>query len=84
MIERILKGWNLASVLYLILGSYVIIQSAIERQWLGVIIGGYFAAMGLFKFGCASGNCAANIPGKQATQVQPGNDLLGVDYEEVK
>lgn len=39
------------------MGLFVIGQSAISRQWFGVLFGGYFASMGLFAFGCASGNC---------------------------
>jgi hypothetical protein len=27
------------------------------QQWFGIAFGGYFAAMGLLAFGCASGNC---------------------------
>lgn len=57
MKERILTNWTLTRVLYLIIGSTVIIQSVMSQQWFGVVFGGYFAAMGLFAFGCASGNC---------------------------
>lgn len=57
MKERILKGWTFIRVLYLIMGSIVIVQSVLDNQWFGVAFGGYFAAMGLFAFGCASGNC---------------------------
>ncbi|MFN3940472.1 MAG: hypothetical protein ACK4IY_07775 [Chitinophagales bacterium] len=57
MKNRILTGWTFARVLYLILGSIVIVQSILDSQWFGVAFGGYFAAMGLFAFGCASGNC---------------------------
>jgi hypothetical protein len=39
------------------MGILVIIQSAMISQWLGVVLGAYFASMGLFAFGCASGNC---------------------------
>lgn len=28
-----------------------------SQQWMGTVIGGYFASMGMFGFGCASGNC---------------------------
>jgi hypothetical protein len=57
MKERILTGWTVTRVIYLVIGSFLIVQSAMEKQWPGVVFGGYFAAMGLFAFGCAAGNC---------------------------
>ncbi len=60
MKQRILTGWNLPRALYLIIGIYIIFQSVIERKWLGIFLGLYFASMGLFAFGCASGSCYGN------------------------
>ena len=57
MKERILKGWTMTRVVYLLLGSALVWQSIAETQWIGVVLGGYFAAMGVFAFGCATGNC---------------------------
>ena len=57
MKERILSNWSLMRVFYIIIGGTLIIQSVLSRQWIGVVVGGYFAAMGVFAFGCASGNC---------------------------
>lgn len=57
MKQRILNGWTFSRAAYLVLGMVVIIQSAVSNQWLGVLFGGYFAAMGIFAFGCAAGNC---------------------------
>jgi hypothetical protein len=57
MKERIFSKWTLPRFLYLIGGAAVIIQSIMNQQWFGLAFGGYFAAMGLFAFGCASGNC---------------------------
>ena len=57
MKERILTGWTFARVLYLVIGTFLIIQSAMDKQWIGVLVGSYFASMGVFAFGCASGNC---------------------------
>lgn len=55
--ERILTNWTFIRVFYLVIGCVVIVHSMIQQQWFGVAIGGYFAAMGLFGIGCASGNC---------------------------
>ena len=55
---RIRTGWNAVRVIYLALGIFIIVQSALRPDWVGVIAGGWFAAMGLFALGCAGGNCA--------------------------
>ena len=81
MKERILTNWTFTRVLYLIMGCAVIIQSVMSQQWFGVAFGGYFAAMGLFAFGCASGNCFGGnceVEPKQKTTIQD------VDFQEVK
>ena len=80
MKTRILTNWTFIRVLYLLMGGYIIFQSAIHQQWLGVALGGYFASMGLFAFGCASGNCFTAIPSKQKVDAA----IEDVKYEEVK
>lgn len=60
MKERLLKNWTLTRAIYLVLGSFIIIQSLMNDQWIGAAFGGYFAAMGLFAFGCAAGNCGGS------------------------
>jgi hypothetical protein len=60
MKERILTNWSIRRVLYMAMGGYLIVQSIIDKQYFGVLLGTYFAAMGLFSFGCASGNCVGN------------------------
>jgi hypothetical protein len=67
MKERILTNWTIPRALYLIMGTMVIVQSVMSHQWFAVLFGGYFAAMGLFAFGCASGNC---FGGRCATEPQ--------------
>ncbi|AVR43995.1 hypothetical protein C7S20_01235 [Christiangramia fulva] len=57
MKERLLKNWTWLRVIYLGLGIAVIIQSALNEQWWGILLGAYVGFMGLFSFGCASGNC---------------------------
>ena len=57
MKKRILTGWTIQRVIYLALGTIIIAQSVKEQQWALVLAGSYFAAMGLFAFGCASSNC---------------------------
>ncbi len=57
MRTRILQHWTFRRGLFIAMGVFVIVQSILNEQWLGLAFGGYFAAMGLFAFGCASGNC---------------------------
>jgi hypothetical protein len=68
MKERILTNWTITRAFYLIAGLFVIIQSAMGQQWFGIAFGGYFAAMGLFAFGCASGNCAGGNCSTESNQ----------------
>lgn len=70
MIHRIFSNWTWIRVIYLLLGFYVIVQSALEREWVGVIIGAWPAAMGLFALGCASGNCATGTCGVKSEQMK--------------
>ena len=83
MKERLLTGWTFQRVLFLLSGSFILIQSIIDRQWFGIIFGIYFASMGLFALGCAAGNCYGGNSGS-------GNDkkttasITDVSYEEVK
>jgi hypothetical protein len=80
MKERLLTNWTLTRAFYLIAGLFVIIQSIMSQQWIGIAFGGYFAAMGLFAFGCASGNC---IGGNCSTESKQ-NTEENVNFEDVK
>jgi len=79
--QRILTGWTFTRVLYVTMGGLFIAQSTYSQQWFGIIFGAYFAAMGLFAFGCAAGNCFTatkkNIDKNKAA-------LEDVEFEEVK
>jgi len=57
MKDRILTGWNIQRVVFLVIGLIITIQSILDRQVTGAIIGLYFTAMGIFRFGCAAGGC---------------------------
>ena len=56
MINRIFSNWTWLRANYLIIGVWVIVQSALGAQGIGVVLGAWPAAMGLFAPGCASGN----------------------------
>jgi len=56
-----ITGWTFIRFMYLLLGGFIVIQSIMDHQWLGMFIGAYFGAMGLFGFGCASGACFGSM-----------------------
>lgn len=73
MKQRILYNWNFQRILFLAFGVLMISQAIYERSWIGLLPGIYFAAMGLFAFGCAAGNCYGGAcktnPGKQENRL---------------
>lgn len=82
MKDRILTGWTFRRALYAGLGVFVIIQSIIQQQWFGILLGGYFVSMGVFAFGCAAGNCFGGNCNVEPT----GNkkiEIKDIDFEEV-
>ncbi len=58
LLARISLPWSFTRVLYLILGGIIVGQAIMDQLWFGIILGGYFMAMGVFAWGCAAGNCA--------------------------
>ena len=54
---RVRYGWTVIRVMYLLMGIALVYQSFQMKEWLAVGFGTYFAAMGLFGFGCAGGAC---------------------------
>lgn len=57
MIKKIYTGWSWIRAVFLFLGLWMIIQAALEGQWIGIFLGSWLAVMGLFGLGCAAGNC---------------------------
>ena len=60
MKQRIVSGWNFRRAVYLAAGLFITVPAILEKQWMILLPGVYFAAMGLFGFGCAAGNCQYN------------------------
>ncbi|PWT78256.1 MAG: hypothetical protein C5B59_02205 [Bacteroidetes bacterium] len=82
MKKRILTGWTFRRGLYAAMGTFIIIQAVIMHEWIGILLGGYFAAMGIFAFGCAGGNC---FGGTCYTEVRKNNSgMAELNCEEVK
>jgi uncharacterized membrane protein YedE/YeeE len=83
MKQRILTGWTFTRALYLLIGAAILMQGIMDKQWPGILFGGYFASMGIFAFGCASGAC---YTGNSFNRNAPRNDAdtQEVLFEEVK
>lgn len=58
MIHRIFTDWTWTRAAYLIIGLWVVVQSALEGQWIGIVLGMWPAAMGLFGLACAGKSCS--------------------------
>jgi hypothetical protein len=78
---RLVSGWNFQRALYLVMGTFVLFQGIENNQWAAMAFGGYFAAMGLFAFGCAAGNCG--MPSSTKNKAVDAT-TLDVAYEEIK
>ena len=83
MKERILTGWTFTRMIYIVLGIAFMIQSIMQSQWPGAILGFYFASMGLFAFGCASGNCKSGSRQKSAWPEEK-EEIGNIIFEEEK
>ncbi len=81
MKERIFTGWTITRGLYFMMGILVIVQALIQQQWIAALFGGYFAAMGLFAFGCAAGHCYTP---KTTNATPKSNAIEDIDFEEIK
>lgn len=78
MKNRILYGGNIRRALYLLIGIAVIIYAIVTKEWWGALLGAYFAFMGLFNFGYASGNC------NYTPQQRHRNNPQTKSFEEIK
>lgn len=79
MIERIKTGWTIQRILFTGIGAFVLYDSFMTKEWLGVLLGVYFLYMGVFAKGCAAGYCKPIPKGGK-------NDSMSteVEFEEVK
>ncbi|PKD19580.1 hypothetical protein APR41_02955 [Salegentibacter salinarum] len=50
-------GWTWIRAAYLFIAIFVIVQSAFEGEWIGILLGAWPAVMGLFGLACPEKNC---------------------------
>lgn len=81
--QRIFSPWSFSRAIFAVTGIFIMIQSVIEHQWTGLVLGTYFASMGIFAFGCAGGNC---YTGSGSTQPSAGQktESRDMEFEEIK
>ena len=84
MKSRILYGWNARRALYSLGGIAIIVYAIMAKEWWGALLGGYFTVMGVFNFGCASGNCGYLPDRKRYGHKDTAAGLEEVNFEEVK
>ena len=61
LFARISLPWNLMRILNLLIGLTMVGLAIHDKLWIGVLIGAYFMASGLFAWGCAGGNCTVPV-----------------------
>lgn len=61
---QIFRRW-----IYLLGGIFFIVLAIKDQTWWLIPFGFYFAAMSIFKFGCASGNCEVPLQKNDNTQL---------------
>lgn len=84
MKNRILTGWTIPRILYAFIGIMVMVQGYTEHQYWGMAFGAYFASMGIFNFGCASGACYGGNCYTQEQPVKAKSNIENVEFEEIK
>ena len=84
MLERIKTGWNFQRIFFFAIGTLVVVQSLMSKHYLEASLGLYFAAMGLFGFGCAAGNCSAGPEQSKDVNSNKAENNLDVTYEEIR
>lgn len=60
MKKRLLSGWNIQRIVFLLIGVILLLHTIMDNQPIGVLLGIYITGMGLFGFGCAAGSCSVD------------------------
>ena len=76
--KTILQGWNFMRIVRLVLGIIIIVQGAMAREAITVILGLLFAGMAVANIGCCGANGCAVSPRSSIK-----NKTKEISYEEV-
>jgi hypothetical protein len=81
MKERILSGWNFMRVLWLIMGTGIVIQAITEKNFLMLLPGLYFVFASLANIGCFAGSCATGYTTNTDNKKEA---ITEIEFEEVQ
>lgn len=68
-----MANFNFRRWIYIIGGVFFILTAIFDQTWWLIPFGLYFAAMGIFKFGCASGSCDIPLSKTSKDSLTPKN-----------
>ena len=71
-----LKSWGWMRIIRLVLGVIIVIQGIMMKEWLYMILGGFFTLFAIMNVGCCGTSCTINR--------KPGRSDETVTYEEIK
>ncbi|HRN79733.1 MAG TPA: hypothetical protein PKY29_05225 [Ferruginibacter sp.] len=71
-----IKSWGWMRIIRLVLGIIIVIQGIMMKEWLYMILGGFFTLFALMNVGCCGTSCT--VPRNS------GNSSKPVTYEEIK
>ena len=77
MISRLTTNWTFIRAFYGIMGLWIVAQAWLAEEWALSLIGIYFLAMSIFRFGCAGGYCT---PASGNTTPSSGD----IQFDEIK
>lgn len=80
MKERLLRGWNVMRILWLIVGVGIVTQSVNEKNFLMLLPGLYFVFAALANVGCFAGNCSVDYTSQKSNK----GPVADVEFEEVQ
>lgn len=81
MKERLLSGWNIMRILWLIMGIGIVMQAVNEKNFLMLLPGLYFVFAALANVGCFAGSCAVDYTSPKSNNKQ---SVADIEFEEVQ
>ena len=81
MKQRILSGWNFVRVLWLMMGTGILIQAITEKNFPMLLPGLYFVFASLANIGCFGGTCATGYTTNNSNKKEA---ITEIEFEEVQ
>ena len=58
--RTLLSNWNLMRIIRLVLGTVILVQGIIGKDFVSIVFGVLFGGMAVLNMGCCSGGCSVN------------------------